>query len=396
MRRPRVAFIINSLAGGGAERVMSTLLSASAAERGDHDITLVLLDREQAAYDVPEWVGVVQLDCRRSLLRSLVSLIAALRRIRPDVTMSFLTRANIANVAAAKLLRMPAIISERVNTSSHLRHGLGATLARLLVKWFYPKASAIIAVSPGVAEDLHRNFGVPETAISVISNPIDSDALRKLAVEDVPVAAHEPYVAAMGRLVPNKNFRVLIDAFARSGLEGNLLILGEGPERAALQRQGGDLGLQGRVIMPGFSANPFPALSRAAVFVLPSNAEGFPNSLLEAMSVGAPVISTNCPSGPAEVLAGAAREAILDDVCFAEHGILVAPDNADAMANALRAMQDPARRLHYKQQAVTRAADFSVGRAKEAYWKIIRFQLAAAGRPSDTQGRSSTSARRVE
>ena len=380
--RPRVAFVINSLSGGGAERVMSTLLRASVTERSECDITLMLLDREKPAYEVPDWVEIVQLDCRHSLLRSLTSLTAAFRRLRPDITVSFLTRANVANVAAASLLGIPAIISERVNTSSHLSQGSGAALAKLLVKWSYPKARKVIAVSPGVADDLHRLFGVPESRISIISNPIDIDEIRKQAGEDVPELADEPYVAAMGRLVPNKNFRMLIEAFALSGLDGRLLILGEGPERAALQRQIDTLGLPGRVIMPGFAANPFPALRRAALFVLPSNAEGFPNALLEAMSVGVPVISTNCLSGPAEVLAALPRERVAAGVCLAEYGILVTPDDPAAMADALRAMQEPERRLHYRQRAAMRAADFSVERAKNAYWAVIRSHLGLADRAS--------------
>lgn len=382
-RRRRVAFIINSLSGGGAERVMCTLLRASGVERGEYDITLILLDRESPAYEVPGWVEVIQLDCRYSLLRSFASVMAALRRIRPDITLSFLTRSNVANVAAASLLGIPAIISERVNTSSHLSHGLGAALARRLVRWFYPRARKIIAVSPGVADDLRRAFGVPESRINVISNPIDIDEIRALAGQDTPGMAEAPYVAAMGRLVPNKNFRMLIEAFALSGLAGKLLILGEGPERQALERQVEASGLRDRVIMPGFAANPFSILRGAAFFVLPSNAEGFPNSLLEAMSVGVPVVSTNCLSGPAEVLAGAPRESIAAGVCLAEYGILVTPDDAGAMADALRAMQEPGRRRHYQQKAALRAADFSVARAKDAYWDVIRAQLALVDRTSE-------------
>ena len=376
-RRWRSAFVINSLAGGGAERVMCTLLRASEAERAEYEISLILLDREKTAYKVPEWVEVVQLDCRRSLLRSLLSLVLIYRRSRPDITISFLTRANVANVVAASLLRIPTIISERVNTSSHLGQGAGAALAKLLVKWSYPKARKIIAVSSGVAEHLRTSFGVPEQKLSVISNPIDTDEIRFQASQAALVPLNTPYVMAMGRLVPNKNFGMLIEAFARSGLSGKLLILGEGPERKALQQRADVLGLSERVVIPGFADNPFPALRAAALFVLPSNAEGFPNSLLEAMSVGVPVISTNCPSGPAEVLAGVPREQVVSGVCFAEYGILVTPDEPGAMADALRAMQEPERRQCYREKAVRRAADFSVGRAKDAYWTIIRAHLPA-------------------
>ena len=124
--------------------------------------------------------------------------------------------------------------------------------------------------------------------------------------------------------------------------------------------------------MPGFVDNPFPTLARAAIYVSASNAEGFPNALLEAMSTGVPVIATNCPSGPSEALAGLAREQVGKGVTFASHGILVPTNDADDMAEALRAMADPARRHDYGRRAARRAADFGVQRAKDAYWQVIR------------------------
>jgi glycosyltransferase involved in cell wall biosynthesis len=370
--RKRVLFIINSLAGGGAERVMCTLLRASQGELGNSQISLLLLDREAAMYDVPRWIDVQQLDCRHSLLRSIWSVWRAVARARPDLTVSFLTRSNVANIIAGTLLGIPAVVSERVNTSSHLGTGAGATVARLLVKATYPKARRIIAVSQGVADDLQASFGIRRDRMAVIANPIDVEAIRAQADSGAPVPVEGPYAVTMGRLVPNKNFGMLIEAFARSKSAGQLLILGDGPERDALTRQIERLGLGGRVVMPGFSANPFPTLARAAFYVSPSNAEGFPNSLLEAMSVGLPVISTNCPSGPSEVLADLPREQVGPGVTFAPHGILVAPNDADAMAQALQAMADPALRQNYAERAPKRAADFGVARAKDAYWAVIR------------------------
>jgi N-acetylgalactosamine-N,N'-diacetylbacillosaminyl-diphospho-undecaprenol 4-alpha-N-acetylgalactosaminyltransferase len=375
--RRHVVFVINSLAGGGAERVMCTLLRASEDELRACWISLLLLDREPAAYDVPRWVEIHQLDCRHSLVRSVWSLWQAFRRLRPDTTVSFLTRANVANIIAASLLRIPAVVSERVNTSSHLGRSLGAAVARLLVKASYPKARGIIAVSQGVADDLHDAFRVPRERMTVIANPIDLAEIRLQAESGEPVPMSGPYAVAMGRLMPNKNFGLLIEAFARSGIPLDLLILGEGPERPSLSRRIEALGLTGRIVMPGFAANPFPTLRRAAFFVSPSNAEGFPNSLLEAMSVGLPVIATNCPSGPSEVLAGLAREQVAPEVLFAPHGILVPPDDPAALAEALRAMMDPERRRVYGERAPERAADFGVGRARDAYWAVIRDRGAA-------------------
>jgi len=376
--RRRVLFIINSLAGGGAERVICTLLRASHGELRDCHISLLLLDRESSMYEVPRWIELEQLDCRHSLFRSVWSVWRALRRLKPDQTVSFLTRANVANIIAASILRIPAIVSERVNTTSHLGHGLGAAVARLLVRATYRKARKVIAVSQGVADELHESFGVPSERMIVIANPIDLDEIRDQAQNGAPIPIDGPYAVTMGRLMPNKNFGMLIEAFARSGIGGKLLILGEGPERAALSRKVETLGLAGRVVMPGFSANPFPTLRRADFFVSPSNAEGFPNSLLEAMSVGLPVISTNCPSGPSEVLADLPRERVQPGVSFAQHGILVSPDDPAAMAEALRAMTDPERRRMYGERAPKRAADFGVARARDAYWAVIRAQALAA------------------
>lgn len=376
--RRQVAFIINSLAGGGAERVMCTLLRASEEERRDADITLILLDKEPAAYAVPDWVRLEQLDCRHSFARSLVQLFAVLKRLRPDVVLSFLTRANIAAALACRALRIPAVISERVNTSSHLGTGRGAMVARLLVRLCYPLARKIIAVSPGVADDLADAFGIARAKLMVIANPVDLDGIRRQG-DDVPaVVPGVPYIMAMGRLVPNKNFTMLIEAYAQADMSEQLFIFGEGAERETLQALIGKLGLEDRVHLPGFCANPYAILKHAALFVLPSNAEGFPNSLLEAMSLGVPVVSTNCLSGPAEVLAEVARERVSEPVTYALHGILVTPDNVADMARGLSAMKDPARRASYAEKAERRAADFSVARAKNAYWDALRAEMSPA------------------
>jgi hypothetical protein len=134
---------------------MCTLLRASQQELRDHHPALLLLDREASAHEVPRWIDVRQLDCRHSLIRSMWSVWRAIRRLKPDLTVSFLTRANVANIAATKVRGIPAIVSERVNTTSHLGSGAGAALARFLVRTTYPKARSVIAVSQGVADELH-------------------------------------------------------------------------------------------------------------------------------------------------------------------------------------------------------------------------------------------------
>jgi N-acetylgalactosamine-N,N'-diacetylbacillosaminyl-diphospho-undecaprenol 4-alpha-N-acetylgalactosaminyltransferase len=378
--RKRVAFVINSLAGGGAERVMTTLLRASIDEAAEFELELFLLDDEPIEYPLPAWLKVRQFDSRRSLPKTLLALWRGFRAFRPDLVLSFLTRANVAAIVVGRLCGVPVIVSERVNTSSHLGEGRAAALIKALVRWTYPKAARIIAVSPGVADDLATVFGLPKDKIVVIANPIDSDAIRAAAeVQAGPPAggrhASEPYVAAMGRLVPNKNFALLIEAFARSRIGGRLLIFGEGGERENLIRLIKERGLEGSVELLGFSSNPFPVLRQARYFVLPSNAEGFPNALLEAMSCGLPVISTNCLSGPSEILAEMPREQVPQPLFFAEHGIIVAPNAPDALAEAMRAMTDQDRRDHYAAKALARAAAYSVTRSKDQYWNVLRSLL---------------------
>src|SRR5262249_111817 len=144
----------------------------------EYRISLLLLDREAAMYEVPGGIKVEQLDCRHSLVRSIWSVWRALRRLKPDITVSFLTRANVSSIIATSMLGIPAIVSERVNTSSHLGDGLGARAARFLVKATYPKARKVIAVSQGVADGLSESFGVPRRCMTVIANPIDLDEIR--------------------------------------------------------------------------------------------------------------------------------------------------------------------------------------------------------------------------
>jgi N-acetylgalactosamine-N,N'-diacetylbacillosaminyl-diphospho-undecaprenol 4-alpha-N-acetylgalactosaminyltransferase len=372
--RRRILFVINSLAGGGAERVMTTLLRHSEAECSEFDVTLALLDDEPAAYSAPDWVRVRQLDGRKSFLPSVTSLRRLVAELAPDLSLSFLTRSNVANVLTA---RRPAIISERANTSAHFPPGIRGEGQRAMVRLLYPRAARVIAVSDGVADDLRRNFGVAAEKLVTIPNPVDAAAIIAKSELEPELAIDGPYILAAGRLVPSKNFDMLIRAYAKSGDERRLVIFGEGPQRAALMAAAAACGVAERVSLPGFVANPYPLMKRADLFVLSSNAEGFPNALVEAMTLGVPVVATNCASGPSEILAETSRDQI-SALTFAPHGVIVPANAADAMAEALTAMADPERRALYGAKAAARAATYSVDQAKERYWGVIRDVLAEA------------------
>jgi N-acetylgalactosamine-N,N'-diacetylbacillosaminyl-diphospho-undecaprenol 4-alpha-N-acetylgalactosaminyltransferase len=329
-----------------------------------------LLDREPGAYSVPDWVDVIQLDCGGKLVRSILALRGLYARLLPDVTLSFLTRANVANVAATRAMRTRCIISERVNTSAHFSSPIGSILSKLILRLSYPRSDHIVAVSQGVAQDLAHNFGVRDKSISIISNPVDHESIRALADEAPSVSIAGEYVAATGRLVPNKNFAMLIEAFARSGLPGSLVILGEGPERARLEALIAELGMEGRVHLPGFVENPFAMLKRASIFALPSNAEGFPNGLVEAMACGLPVVATNCASGPSEILLNSARED-LHGLVRCDAGAVVPTDDTQTFAEALRIVHDPGTRLSRGRAASGIAGRFNIAETAHRYWEII-------------------------
>ncbi|MCF8708225.1 glycosyltransferase [Rhizorhapis sp. SPR117] len=383
--RKKALFVINSLAGGGAERVMTTLLCASDHWRDRYDMSLALLDREAVAYTTPDWLETIQFDCRGGLLPSILALRRLVSRLRPDVTLSFLTRANVANVLATSGRDAACIISERVNSSAHLGEGIRAFSGKALVRATYPRARHVIAVSNGVAQDLTQNFSVRSTNISVISNPVDHELIARMGAELPGLAITGEYIVAAGRLVPNKNFNMLIDAFARSDLPGSLVILGEGPMREALEAQVRQLGLADRVCLPGFIDNPFAVLKRASLFALSSNAEGFPNGLVEALACGLPVVATNCASGPAEILLNRRRETI-HGIVHGPAGAVVPPNNPSAFATALCAIHDPAMREARGAAAIELSRKFSVERTTDRYWEII--ENATTSRPKAVASRA--------
>lgn len=373
LHRKRILFAINSLAGGGAERVLVTLLGGSEPWRTRYDIHLALLDDEPRAYDVPDWVEVHQLGARHKLLPSLTQLRALVGRLSPDATLSFLTRANVANAWAMAGRGRPWLISERVNTSAHLG---GAFVAKAMVRMVYPRAAHIIAVSEGVVDDLAANFGIARAHMSAIANPVDHLRIAELATEPPAFTPDGPFIVAAGRLMPNKNFPLLLRAYAQAAPQERLVILGEGPERGALQALAGTLGIADRVDMPGFAANPFALVSRARLYTMPSNAEGFPNTLVEAMACGVPVVATNCASGPSEILAGRPRDAIAGGIDV-DGGALVPTDDVQAFAAALtRTLAEPRRSL-CGARARERSLAYGVEQAAANYWARIEAALAA-------------------
>jgi N-acetylgalactosamine-N,N'-diacetylbacillosaminyl-diphospho-undecaprenol 4-alpha-N-acetylgalactosaminyltransferase len=375
--RLRILFVINSLTGGGAERVFATVVRELSRGPDGFAITVVLLDDAvREAYRMPAGIPIERLGSNGGMLRSISHLMRVVRRVRPDVAVSFLSRANVASLVCMRLAGKPAIVSERVNTTAHLRSSRCAPLRRLLIRSCYRRAQRVIAVSEGVARTLTKDFLVRRERICVIFNPVDIDRIRSLGAEEPSVTVSVNDFVTMGRLVANKNTAMAIRALAVARGNGRLIVLGEGPLRDELARLAASLGLAGRVVFAGFADNPYAILARAGCYLLTSNAEGFPNAMVEAMAAGLPIIATDCPSGPAEIL-----HASLDgrDSVTGQGGVLVRMDDHEAMSKSMDRLGLPGLRDSLAKEARDRVKMYSVARSVENFRDTILKTVAEEG-----------------
>jgi glycosyltransferase involved in cell wall biosynthesis len=331
-----IAFFLPLLTAGGAERVTLNL-AEGIIERGlPVDLVLAAADgpfRDQ----VPPAVRMVDLQAGR-VIRSLVPLSRYLRQERPRVLFSQMDHANLVALWAAKLALTdtPVVVTVH-NTMSHANRGGNRLAERLwppLLRTFYPWAASVVAVSRGVADDLARSAGLPRDRVEVVYNPVITPAMMALAGQtpDHPWFApgQPPVILGVGRLTRQKAFPNLVRAFAevRQSRTAHLIILGEGEDRADLERLIVELGLTGDVDLPGFQENVMGYLASSALFVLSSAWEGLPTVLIEALAAGTRVVSTDCPSGPREIL----QEGRL--------GSVVPVGDSAALARAMKAALD--------------------------------------------------------
>ena len=297
---------------------------------------------------------------------SVAPLARYLRRQLPSAMLSALPHANVTAILARGL---SASRSTRLVISEHATASLVAAnavrhRARFLpyfMRQLYPRASAVVAVSDGVAEDLAHFLGLDRARITRIYNPIFLPASVARAEGVTPHPWFEPgqppVLIGAGRLTAQKDFETLMRAFAlvRSVRSARLLILGQGEQRPQLLALADRLGVGADVALPGFVADLYTYLERASVFVLSSRWEGFGNVLVEAMACGIPVVSTDCPSGPREILEGG------------RHGLLVPVADPPALARAIECQLDRPMR----DSVAGRARDFSVEIALDAYEKVL-------------------------
>jgi len=316
VHKTHLAIYLPTLVGGGAERVMLNL-AGGFTQRG-YAVDFVLAQCEGAFMpQFPPSVHLIELNSRmlrfgRSLY-SIPALVRYLRQAKPDALLTGL-HANIISIWAKKLSGVPVrlAIAEH-NTFSQRNQTLPFPIKQLfpwLIRWNYPRADRIIAVSHGSADDLAVVAHLPRDRIDVIYNPIITPEMITKA--KMPLnhpwfqPGEPPVILSIGRLNPQKDYPLLMQSFAglRKSLPSRLLILGDGPERSRLFALADQLGLGEDFSLPGFVENPYPYMSKAGAFVLSSRWEGLPTVLVEALYCGTRLISTDCPSGPREILKG--------------------------------------------------------------------------------------------
>jgi glycosyltransferase involved in cell wall biosynthesis len=305
-----IAFFLPSVRLGGAQRVVVNLVQG--ITRRGLPVDLVLAEATGVFLDqLPREARVVDLRSRR-ISRSIGPLIRYLRREQPRVLVSSLTHANLIALWASRLAgRATPVVVTVHNTMSQAateRIGWAVRLEPFLMRTFYPWARRIVAVSGGAADDLAPTLGLPREQISVIYNPVITPELLAVSRQrpDHPwfEAGQPPVILGAGRFTRQKDFPTLIRAFGqvRRQLPARLIILGEGDGRASLEALITELGLGDDVALPGFKENAMAYMARSAVFVLSSAWEGLPTVLIEALAAGTRVVSTDCPSGPREIL----------------------------------------------------------------------------------------------
>jgi len=324
-QKPSLFFIIPSLMGGGAERVLISL--ANHFNQLNFQSVIISLNNQPPAYTIDDGVKVVYIVKRHKnfiihriyyIVQTFYKLVKLLLKEKPVCAISFISSANIWTGIACSFTRTPYIVSERtspsrsVNQFNYFHKQLAARL--------YKKSAAVVVSAKGVEDCLLENKAFKKLSnIHRITNAVT--AFKSISTNKVH---HRKFILGVGRLTRVKGFDILISAYNTANIDDvDLLIIGEGEERDSLICQIHNMGLSEKVILPGSKSNLQDYYSQAEIFVLPSRNEGYPNALVEAMSFGCPCIAMDCDFGPSEI--------ITDGV----NGVLVQKGSVSGMATAM-------------------------------------------------------------
>jgi len=367
-QRPRLAFYIHSMRGGGAERVFALIASGFAKRGYPVDLVLNRAEGPHLIFVTPD-VRVVSLDCRTA--GAVPHLVRYLKGTRPGCLVAALQHSNLNGAIAASITGTPFAATVHGIMSVHRRNlrtgGLFGTAAEAAAPLFYRMANAVGVVSEAVARDIAYSAKRPDK-FHVLHNPVDTDHFSPQPRPDDEEATRlrgedgSPVVLGVGRFDRAKNFDLLIRTLHAMQAEQptRLVLLGDGPERARLERLARDLDVADRVHMPGFVADPAPWYRRAAVHAGASRCEGFGNTIVESLATGTPVVIARCLGAPEDLLEQG------------RYGTIVAADvgaMAAALTEAIRQPPDPA-------PLIARANDFSLDACLDRYEAMLKTMMA--------------------
>lgn len=372
--KQKLSILIYSLASGGAEKVLSLLLFNLHKK---YDITLFLMNNT-IFYAIPKNLKIIYLENSNPMengLKKFLKLPFLSWRYKKlnsaNISLSFMNRPNYINILAKMMgMQSKIVVSERSMPSLQHKEGIQGMINRVLIKLLYPKADQIICNSIGNTQDLFDNFQIKD--INTISNPIDIENIDNLAKVPLQYRDEKFIFITIGRLDRGKNHQILLETM--KNIDAKLYIIGEGKLKNSLAEKIKFFNLQNKIILLGQQLNPYQYLVQADCFVFTSLHEGFPNVLLEALTCGLPIISTDCQSGPREILAPNSdiNFQLKDNIELADYGILTPTKNVEKLQEAMSLIiNNNSLRKNYQDKAKIRANDFKIDTIIKQYDEIL-------------------------
>jgi len=361
----KVAVFMHDFRGGGAERVSATLCNGLADKNGIKVTVFVINKAGPMLADLSDKVEVVELGCKRMAF-AFWKLSFEIKKLQPDLVISHMTHANvtacIASILGGFSKKLIVVEHNQMQNNFKVVSKFTVKLAYLLTKVLYKIPNNIVAVSSGVKESVVKFTKVNKENVVVIYNPVVSEELidyKPIKCVDLHrfYSLNLPVFICVGSLTKQKNFPLFLRALKIVSQIENVkaIILGEGPEREELELMVENLKLQDIVDLPGFVTNPYDYISNADTFVLSSSWEGLPTVIIEAIALNTNVVSTNCPSGPEEILNGG------------EFGLIVPVDDEKSLSEAMIQSINTATTYDLSK----RADDFSVVNSVDGYYSLI-------------------------
>lgn len=375
--KKNILLLVPSLAVGGQERVA---VNTSEILADKYQVTMAVFDYKDCKFKpkcevidiaIPPLAG--KINKFINVIKRSIMIRKIKKQLKIDVTFSFGSTANLVNILSRGKDR--AIVSVRgYNEMKKIRN----------TKLIYNKADKICCVSYKMAVDLIDINNISKDKVTVLYNPYDTGKIKEQAQGGIGQEISYPTIVSVGRLTSVKGYRHLLKAVKvalKDIAELKLLLLGDGELREELIEYTKELGIEKHVIFAGYQSNPYSYVDKCNLYVLSSINEGFPNALVEAMACGVPVISTDCKTGPREILVKEFENKVAEDIEYADYGVLVPPFSshdsdedkkdqllAQAIVNILSSKECY---KHYQTKSVERAKDFSNERYREAFINII-------------------------